>query len=165
MPVVVLKIERAFRHPTRFKNVAFIRVGSYKKKLKDHPQLEGQLWRQFDEAPFEVGVASEPLDPSEVIQLLDSDAYFELLGLPVPEGPAQIAPALQRDALIAPDSGRWRITSLGGVLFAKDLSAFPTLRRKAVRVIEYKGRSRVNAIREYVAPGGYAAGFEDLMVR
>mgnify|MGYP001095101336 CR=1 FL=1 len=34
--VVLLAVERAFRHPVRFQGEAFVRVQSYKKKIKDH---------------------------------------------------------------------------------------------------------------------------------
>lgn len=52
-PVVLLEIERAFRHPVRFRGVEYIRVGSYKKKLKDFPEMERALWRVLDQTPFE----------------------------------------------------------------------------------------------------------------
>ena len=39
-PLVLLEIERAFRHPVQFQGVELIRVGSYKKKLKDFPEKE-----------------------------------------------------------------------------------------------------------------------------
>ncbi len=34
-------------------------VGSYKKRLKDHPEKERALWRIFDRTPLEDGVALE----------------------------------------------------------------------------------------------------------
>ena len=57
--VVLLEIGRAFRHPVQFAGVEFIRVGSYKKKLKDFPEKERALWRIFDAVPFEVMPALE----------------------------------------------------------------------------------------------------------
>ena len=51
--VVILEVGRAFRHPVLFKNQEFIRVGSYKKKLKEFPEMERQLWRAFDQTSFE----------------------------------------------------------------------------------------------------------------
>ena len=36
-PVVLLEIGTAFRHPVQFKGIEYIRIGSYKKKLKDYP--------------------------------------------------------------------------------------------------------------------------------
>ncbi|HJX11333.1 MAG TPA: ATP-binding protein, partial [Candidatus Binatia bacterium] len=59
LAVVLLEIGRAFRHPVQFQNQEFIRVGSYKKKLNDFPEKERELWRIFDQAPFEDGVAAE----------------------------------------------------------------------------------------------------------
>jgi predicted HTH transcriptional regulator len=41
--IVLLEIPRAFRHPVRFKNQEFIRVGSCSKKLKDYPEKEREL--------------------------------------------------------------------------------------------------------------------------
>jgi len=42
-PVVLLEIARAARHPVRFSGQDFIRVGTYKKKLKDFPEKERAL--------------------------------------------------------------------------------------------------------------------------
>lgn len=44
-PVVLLEIHRAARHPVAFAGQEYIRVGSYKKKLKDFPEKERALWR------------------------------------------------------------------------------------------------------------------------
>jgi predicted HTH transcriptional regulator len=49
------------------------------------------------------------------------------------------------------------------VLFARKLEEFETLVRKAVRVIQYRGTSRVETIREQVGGKGYATGFEGLV--
>ena len=69
--VVLLEIERAFRQPVQFQGHEFVRVGSYKKRLKDFPERERGLWRLFDKAPFESGVAAERLPDDEVLKLLD----------------------------------------------------------------------------------------------
>ena len=39
--------------------------------------------------------------------------------------------------------GGWNITNLGAILFARKLDEFPKLKRKAMRVILYKGKGRV----------------------
>lgn len=44
-PVVLTEIARATQHPVRFSGREYIRVGSYKKNLKDYPQKERALWR------------------------------------------------------------------------------------------------------------------------
>jgi predicted HTH transcriptional regulator len=48
-------------------------------------------------------------------------------------------------------------------LFAKNLSDFPSLERKAVRVIKYKGTNKVVAEREQEGTKGYASGFQGLI--
>lgn len=69
--VVLLEIARAARHPVRFSGQEFIRVGTYKKKLKDFPEKERALWRIFDRTPFEDGIATERAAADEVLRLLD----------------------------------------------------------------------------------------------
>lgn len=164
LPVVLLEIGAAFRHPVQFKNTEHIRVGSYKKKLKDFPEKERELWRVFDKTPFEREIAAENVGPDDVLRLLDYPAYFDLLKYPLPETRDGILTALQADDMIAPGRiGKWNITNLGGVLFAKKLSDFRSLKRKAVRVIQYKGESRVETVREQEGSKGYACGFEGLI--
>src|SRR6266567_1990907 len=123
--VVLLEIGAAFRHPVQFRNTEFIRVGSYKKKLKDFPEKERELWRVFDKTPFEREIAAENIGPEELLRLLYYPAYFDLLKSPLPESRDGILAALQADEMIAPGkSGKWNITNLGAVLFAKKLSDF-----------------------------------------
>ncbi len=162
--VVLLEIGAAFRHPVQFKNTEFIRVGSYKRKLKDFPEKERDLWRVFDRIPFEREIAAESVTLEEVLMLLDYPAYFDLLSLPLPEGRDGILAALTADEMIAVSKGgRWNITNLGAVLFAKRLADFRSLQRKAVRVVLYKGESRVETVREQEGTKGYASGFEGLI--
>ena len=162
--VVLLEIGRAFRHPVQFQNQEFIRVGSYKKKQKDFPEKERELWRIFDQTPFEDMIAAEEVASEDVLTLLDYPTYFDLLKLPVPETRGGILRALRADGLICrTDSGRWSITNLGAILLAKKLADFRSLKRKAVRVIVYKGDSRVETLRERQGAKGYASSFERLI--
>ena len=163
-PVVLLEIGAAFRHPVQFKHQEFIRIGSFKKKLKDYPEKERTLWRVFDRIPFEHAVTAEHVAGEDALRLLDYPAYFDLLELPIPDGRAAILDALAKDALILPcEAGDWNITNLGALLFAKKLDDFPDLKRKAIRVIHYKGRGRVETMREQVGGKGYASGFRGLI--
>lgn len=161
---VVLEVEAAFRHPVRFQGRDFIRVGSYKKPLKEYPEKERELWRVLDATPFEDGVARERVDAAGVLELLDYPSYFELLTLPLPSNTDAIIEALGRDDLIRPsEAGGWDITNLGAVLLARRLEEFQGLRRKAVRVIQYRGNSRVETIKEQLGVRGYASGFAGLL--
>ena len=51
------------------------------------------------------------------------------------------------------------ITELGAILLAKDLRDFDSLYRKAVRVIVYKGKNKLETVREKSFEQGYAVGF------
>lgn len=164
LPVVVLEIPRAQGRPVQFQGVEFIRVGSYRQKLKDHPQIEKDLWRVFDTTPFEELIALERADADTVLSVLDYPSYFELLGQPLPAGRDKIVARLTEDRLITPNqAGKWDITNLGAILFAKNLDSFKNLSRKAVRVIVYDGKGRLETIREQVGRKGYASGFEGLI--
>ena len=162
--VVLLEIERAVRHPVRFRGQEYIRVGSYKKTLKAFPEKERALWRIFDKATFEDGIAAERVRSDEVLRLIDYPAYFELLELPLPENRSSILSALSSDKLIRRcDAGGWNVTNLGSMLFAKRIGDLDNIRRKAVRVIQYRGSSRIETLRERVGNRGYASGFEGLI--
>ncbi|MCP4976587.1 MAG: transcriptional regulator, partial [Maribacter sp.] len=137
---------------------------SYKKKLKDFPEKERELWRIFDKVPFERGIAKDNLLDEDVLPLLDYPAYFSLLKIPLPNSRDGIIEALAADSLItSSDNGRWNITNLGAILFANDLTQFSSVQRKAVRVVQYKSIDRIETIREQVGSKGYACGFEGLI--
>jgi ATP-dependent DNA helicase RecG len=110
-------------------------------------------------------IAVDNLDQSEVLGYLEYTKYFELLKLPLPENRQAILEALHCDDLIhKSQNGKYTITNLGAILFAKDLAKFNNLKRKAIRVIQYKDNTKFETIKEKEANKGYAVGFEDLMV-
>ncbi len=164
LAVVLLEIDAAFRHPVKFQGTEYIRIGSYKKPLKDFPERERALWRMLDSTPFEMLPAEEKLTADEVLKLLDYPAFFELLDKPVPNHRDGMLAALQAHRMIEPmGGGHWRIFNLGALLFAKRLLDFPHLQRKAVRVVVYEGTGRIKTLREQEGMRGYAAGFEGLV--
>ena len=163
-PIVVLEIPRASGRPVQFQGVEFIRVGSYRQKLKDHPQIEKELWRVFETTPFEELTAMQHVTADTVLSLLDYPSYFELLGQPLPSDRDKILARLKEDQMIVPNqAGEWTITNLGAILFAKSLDSFRGLNRKAVRVVVYEGKGRLKTVREQVGHKGYASGFEGLI--
>ena len=163
-PVVLLEISRSAHQPVRFEGTEFLRVGSYTKKLGQFPEKERELWRIFDQIPFEDVIATEHRDDAEVLKLLDYPAYFDLLNMPLPENRNGILSVLAADNLLRPcEAGGWNITNLGAILVARNLGDFPRLRRKAVRVIQYRGEGRINASKEQEGIKGYASGFDGLI--
>lgn len=163
-PVVLLEISPAYRHPVQFQGIEYIRIGTYKKKLKDHREKERALWKAFDQTPFEEQSAASDISEEELLRLLDYPAYFELLNLPLPESREGILRALAADQMISKgESGRWTITNLGATLFARRFTDFRSLRRKAVRVVLYEDDSKTSTVREQEGGKGYASGFEGLI--
>lgn len=164
LPVVALEIDCAYRHPVQFGGAEFIRVGSYKKRLKDFQEKERALWRALDATPFERLPAAQRLSSEEVLRLLDYPSYFDLIDHPLPDGRSAILEALAADRLIeSAGGGYWNVLNMGAILLAKQISDFGHLQRKAVRVIVYKGKGRVETLREQVGSKGYASGFEGLI--
>ena len=160
--VVILEIEPTTRHPTAFDKDRFIRVGSVTKNLTDHPEKERELWRILERANFESGIAEERVSDRDVLLKLDYSEYFNMLGVPPPDGRAAILDMLQSDDLIAPcDAGGWNITNMGAVLFAKNLIDFRNVRRKTLRVIQYRGEGRMETQREREFSAGYAMSFDN----
>lgn len=163
--VVLLEINRAYSSPVKFKSIDYIRIDSYKKKLKDFPDTERELWAIFSKKPFEMLIAMENISADFVLREIDYAKYFDMLSLDLPNDKMKILEALIEDGMILKnDAGNYNITNLGAILFAKRLSDFSSLTRKAVRVIKYDGINRVNAAsKENTAIKGYANGFESLL--
>ncbi|MES0490131.1 MAG: ATP-binding protein [Leptospirales bacterium] len=162
--IVLLEISATIRTPVQFKNQEYIRIGSYKKKLKEYPEKERELWRIFDKTPYESLVAVDNISSDEVLKNLNYPAYFDLLNIPLPSNKDGILEALLAEKMITKsESGLWNIMSLGAILFAKKLSDFDILKRKAVRVVVYRGKGRIETIREREGAKGYASGFEGLI--
>ena len=163
--VVLLEIGCASSYPVKFKSVDYIRIESYKKKLKDYPDTERELWAVFSKKPFENMTAMENVSEDFILRELDYSSYFEMLSLDLPSDKSGIIEALSNDGMIIKsETGNYNITNLGAILFAKRLPDFPSLERKAVRVIKYEGTDRVSAAsKEQVGAKGYASGFEGLI--
>lgn len=162
--VVLLEIAPANINPVTFSGVEYIRLNSHKKKLKELPEKERELWRVFDRVPFEKQIAVDNIDDSEVLNYLEYTKYFELLNLPLPENRQAILESLINDDLIKKtDNGKYSITNLGAILFAKNLNSFSNLKRKAIRVIQYKDNTKFETIKEREGNKGYAVGFEGLI--
>ena len=162
--VGVMSIQPAQSQPVTFERNAYIRVGSYSKKLQDHPALQSRLWNKLQNRNFEDQSARENLTLAEALRLLDYGVYFDLTGTNQPTDQEGIAYYLAEDAILKiQDNGLYAITNLGAILLAKRLSDFPKIERKAVRVVQYEGNSRLNMLKENTGGKGYAVGFEGLM--
>jgi ATP-dependent DNA helicase RecG len=162
--VVILTIKANAQMPVRFGDIEYIRVGSHKTRLRDYPEKEKLLWQIGDKHRVEYDIVAEKVDPDHVLALPDCPSYFQLLSEPLPSGREGILNRFVNEKLISRRAdGLFDISILGALLFARDLSDFDRIARKAVRVISYKGKNRIETIRERVLQPGYATGFVRLI--
>ncbi|SIR95483.1 ATP-binding protein [Microbacterium sp. RURRCA19A] len=160
---VLLEIDAARSRPVAFRSERYVRIGSYKKNLRDYPEHEARLWEAFRETTFETGSAKSGLSDEEAIELLAHSAYFDLLRLPLPETRRRVADQLGAEGFLVRSEAGTSVTNLGALLFARDLGVFSSVSRKATRLTQYRTASRAAAVRSQDGQRGYAAGFEGLI--
>ncbi len=100
---------------------------------------------------------------AEVVELLDTQTLFELLGMGYPSDRDGVIERLISERLI--DSGKTglKIRRVGALLLARQLDAFPDIARKAPRVVVYSGNSKLQTKRDETGRKGYAVGFQSLV--
>ncbi len=160
---VILRIEATRNTPVSFRGEYFIRVGSYKKRLDDHPERERKIWLIEKQPIYENEVARANLTEEEILGLLDYPAFFELLQLPLPTNRSGIVERMIQEKIITKNPKGYNIKNIGALLFAKDIESFDQISRKAIRVIFYDGNNKIKTIKEQVGKKGYAVGFEGLI--
>jgi predicted HTH transcriptional regulator len=149
--------------PVSFKGEYYIRIGSYKKRLDDHPERERQIWQVEKQFIFENEIAKKNVSEDEILQLIDYPRFFELLKLPLPDNRKGILNRMLQEKIIVKQEQLYNIKNIGALLFAKNLDEFDSIARKAIRVIFYDGVNRIKTIREQQGQKGYATGFEGLI--
>lgn len=164
--LVLLTAPAAAASPVEFDRTAYIRIGSATPRLSDHPERQRALWAKLQPYAWESGVAQQFMTGDDVLRLLDYATYFDLTRQPLPDNRDGVFARLEQDRLIRRDvGGRWNVTNLGAILFARRLSDFaPSMARKAVRFVAYGGANRAATVtRRHDDQRGYACGFEGLV--
>lgn len=162
--IVLFEIPPAFNQPIKFNNIAYIRVGSATPKLSDYPDKESKIWNNINKKSFEKGIAKENLTIPEVLKLLDYSKYFSLTKQEIPSETQQFVEKMAQHGLVKKVFDNcYDITNLGAILFAKNLNDFPSIKRKSVRVVIYKGNTREIRLKEQEGGLGYAIAFEGLL--
>lgn len=160
--LVIMFVPAATNSPVAFKSEEYIRVGSYKKKLKEYPDKEKNLWRSFDIRPFETMIAKENVDAQQVTELIDCAGFYTLMNLPLPSNrDSMMHDMLDYEFIKNMDNGNYAITNMGALLFAKNLKKFDRLFSKAIRVIKYRGNGKTEATHDDTFYKGYAVCFEE----
>jgi ATP-dependent DNA helicase RecG len=156
-----------FHIPSRPRGTAYHLDGKYLMRAGESlvGMSEDQLRRIFGEGGPDW--IEEPtlsgLDAQAVVELLDTQTFFELLGLPYPTDRGGVLERLLSERLIDEIEGRFAIRRLGALLLAKRLADFPDLARKAPRVVVYSGTNKLDTKLDQTGTKGYAVGFQGLV--
>lgn len=161
--MALFKVGAAPNSPVKFNKLGYIRIGNTTRLLNEYPNQERKIWGMGSGIPFEKEIAQVSILPEEVEEWLDSSAYFTLMGKVRPENLAARLSQLASEKLIVIRGDSVDITNLGALLFAKNLTQFDHLVRKAIRVIVYKGKGRIHTQKEQEGRFGYAVKFEGLI--
>lgn len=156
-----------FHIPSRPRGTAYHLEGTYFMRAGEElvPMSEDQLRRIFAEGePDWLEEYLRPgLDAAQVVELLDTQTFFELLKLPYPANQTGVLDRLCQERLVDLEAGHYAIRRLGALLLAKRLPDFPDISRKAPRVVVYTGNSKLDTKLDQPGIKGYAVGFRELV--
>ena len=156
-----------FHIPPRPRGTAYHLEGKYLMRAGEslQPMSEDQLRRIFAEGgpDWVEEYTKQGLDGQQVIELLDTQGFFELLELPFPTDRIGVLDRLVNERLVDEAGGRFDIRRIGALLLAKKLTDFEDLARKAPRVVVYSGTSKMNTKLDQTGVKGYAVGFQGLV--
>jgi ATP-dependent DNA helicase RecG len=156
-----------FHIPSRPRGTAYHREGAYLMRSGEAlvPMSEDQLRRIFAEGEPDwlEEHARTGLAAQEIVELLDTQAFFDLLKLPFPTDRVGVIDRLLCDRLLDDVDGSYAIRRLGALLLARQLEDFPDLVRKSSRVVVYTGTSKLETRLDQTGKKGYAVGFQGLV--
>jgi len=164
--IILLAIPAATKAPVEFDRIAYIRISSATPRLSDHPERHRALWSKLQPRLWEDGISAEFVTSDRVLSMIDYASYFDLTEQPLPDNRVGIFDRLSQERIIIPDvGGRWNISNLGAILFAKNLDDFGgSMKRKAIRLTIYAGTARHDTVtHRREGTKGYASGFSGLV--
>jgi len=161
--ISIYRIQAATERPVTFLNTAYIRVGSLTKPLIGYPEKEAKLWRKNRNKTLDKTVVKECGSSADITRLLSVETYYDRLKIPMPQTVDSIIDRFISEKFIIATLTGYGITELGAILLAKDLRDFDNLYRKAMRVIVYNGKSKVETVREQGFEQGYAVCFPKMI--
>jgi ATP-dependent DNA helicase RecG len=160
----IIAIEPTYDRPVKFAGTEYIRIGENIKSLKEFPEHERTLWLATGRRKFENAVALPHQTTGEVVEKLHTETYYRLKGDEIPKNPAEIIKRFVQLEYIKEDmEGGHDILNLGALLFANDITVFPSISSKSVRVIKYTGKDKSKSEGEIEGKKGYAVGFRGML--
>jgi len=137
----------------------FMRIGGSIRRMTDDMlrRIHAEVGPEYLLRP-----ALTDLSDADVHRLLDIHSYFDLSQQPHPTTMDAMLACFEQEKFIERHSDGWRISNLGALLFAKNLSDFD-LQLKAPRVVVYRGTGKSEIVRDLIGNKGYAVGFQGLI--
>jgi ATP-dependent DNA helicase RecG len=156
-----------FHVPSRPRGTAYHLDGAYLMRSGQElvPMSEDRLRAIFSEGtPDWLEEPSRSDQTAEaVVELLDTQAFFSLLGMPYPTTRTAVLDRLRAERLIDEVGGRFVIRRMAAALLARRMGDFPDVSRKAARVVVYSANSKLKTKLDQTWESGYAAGFRPLV--
>jgi predicted HTH transcriptional regulator len=153
--------------PPRPRGTAYHYDGAYLMRSGENlvPMSEDQLRRIFAEGQpgWLENAAITDVSAQDVVQLLDTQTFFDLLNLPYPTDQKGVIARLTDERMIETSASGFSILNIGVLLLAKSLKHFSSVRRKAPRIIVYDGESKLKTKSDMIGDKGYGVGFAGLV--
>ena len=144
----------------RYKGAYWMRVGESTVVMPDQQLREIFAETQPDwlDRQEKSGLSSD-----EIFELLNIPEFFALQKMPMPGRTEEALSRLSAGNCIEQSGQGYAVRRLGALLFARQLSDFPELEYKAVRVLVYIDKSKLKTRRDWTCDKGYAVGFEEIV--
>jgi len=156
-----------FHIPGRARGSAYAFEGSYLMRVGEELKTmsEDRLRTIFAEGQpsWLNSVSKDQLSAQDVVGLLDTQTFFDLLNLPYPTEQKGVIERLRDERLVLESPSGLSITNLGAILLAKKLRAFDSVFRKAPRVVTYANKNKLETLADLTGEKGYAVGFQGLV--
>lgn len=156
-----------FQIPARPRGSAYSAEGAYWMRSGSAlvPMSPDRLQAIFMETQGEwtERIALASLSEEDVVRLLDTQTYFDLLQIPYPSTRRAVLEKLAHDGLISTEGVRWSVTNLGALLFCKNARDFSGLSSRMPRVLVYQGNDKLSTVLDQQGLKGYAVGFSGLV--
>ena len=162
--LVVFVIKPAIDRPIQYKHIPYIRIWTSRPRLNDHPDLERKIWNNLYNRNYENQVIKYWLMPNEVFKLLDISLFLQHKWIALElDNIEQILYYLKEEWYVTSGLGRYNITHLWALLYAKSLWQFYDSASKWIRVIQYNWNDKMAESKIMSGDKWYAVWFEGLM--
>lgn len=160
--IVILSIKRAITYPVKYDNKPYIRDQTETKPLNKIPQLESALWKELNRTNYDLLPAMSDLTVEDVKRLLDYEGLMKLTGNQITDNDDYLMHVIcDNKVAVRQDDGNYSITTMGALLFCRSFKDFPSIERRALRIIKYSGTTSSDIAREVTEYRGYAISFEE----